>query len=40
LIDPSIGSNSNAAENGLDAEKDRADIFEIDPLSGNFGLSS
>ena len=23
----SIGSNSNAAENGLDAEKDRADIF-------------
>jgi glucose/arabinose dehydrogenase len=25
-----VGSNSNAAENGLDAEKMRADILEID----------
>jgi glucose/arabinose dehydrogenase len=32
----SIGSNSNAAENGLDAEKDRADIFEIDRSSGQW----
>jgi glucose/arabinose dehydrogenase len=30
----SIGSNSNAAENGLEAEKDRAAIFEIDRTSG------
>lgn len=29
-----VGSNSNAAENGLDAEKMRADILEIDLKSG------
>jgi len=29
-----VGSNSNAAENGLDAEKLRADILEIDLESG------
>jgi glucose/arabinose dehydrogenase len=32
----SIGSNSNAAENGLDVEKDRADIFEIDRATGQW----
>lgn len=30
-----VGSNSNAAENGLDEEKDRADILEIDPATGS-----
>jgi len=30
----SVGSNSNAAENGLDAEKDRAAILEVDTKSG------
>ena len=34
----SIGSNSNAGENGLDAEKDRADIFEIDRSSGQWRI--
>jgi len=29
-----VGSNSNVAENGLDAEKERAAILEIDPASG------
>ena len=29
-----IGSNSNAAENGIDAEKDRAAILEVDAHSG------
>jgi glucose/arabinose dehydrogenase len=29
-----IGSNSNAGENGLGAEKDRARIIEIDPATG------
>jgi len=29
-----IGSNSNAGENGLDWEKDRARIIEIDPMTG------
>jgi glucose/arabinose dehydrogenase len=29
-----VGSNSNAAENGLDAEKMRADILEVDIKSG------
>jgi glucose/arabinose dehydrogenase len=28
-----VGSNSNVAENGLDAEKDRAAIWEVDPLT-------
>jgi len=31
----SIGSNSNVGENGIDAEKDRADIWEIDLSTGN-----
>jgi glucose/arabinose dehydrogenase len=34
----SIGSNSNAAENGLDAEKDRAAIFEIDRATGQWRI--
>jgi glucose/arabinose dehydrogenase len=29
-----IGSNSNAAENGRDAEQDRAQIWEVDPKTG------
>lgn len=30
----SVGSNSNVAENGMDAEKDRADILAIDRATG------
>ncbi len=30
-----VGSNSNAAENGIDAEKERAAIWEIDPKTGH-----
>lgn len=29
-----IGSNSNIGENGMDAERDRAAILEIDPVTG------
>ncbi len=29
-----IGSNSNVAENGMEAETNRADILEIDPVTG------
>jgi glucose/arabinose dehydrogenase len=29
-----IGSNSNVAENGIDAEKERAAVWEIDPATG------
>jgi glucose/arabinose dehydrogenase len=29
-----VGSNSNAAENGIDKEEDRAAIWEIDPATG------
>jgi len=29
-----VGSNSNVGENGLDEEKDRAAILEVDPASG------
>jgi glucose/arabinose dehydrogenase len=29
-----VGSNSNAGENGLDQEEDRAQILEIDPATG------
>ena len=29
-----VGSNSNAGENGLDWEKDRAQILELDPATG------
>jgi len=31
----SVGSNSNAAENGLEQEVERAAIWEIDPLTGS-----
>jgi glucose/arabinose dehydrogenase len=31
----SVGSNSNVAENGIEAEKDRAAIWEIDLLTGD-----
>ena len=31
-----VGSNSNAGENGIDAEKDRADILDVDPASGQW----
>jgi glucose/arabinose dehydrogenase len=30
-----VGSNSNAAENGIDAEKERAAVWEIDLKTGN-----
>jgi len=30
-----VGSNSNAAENGLDAERERAAVWEIDPRTGS-----
>jgi glucose/arabinose dehydrogenase len=29
-----VGSNSNVGENGIEAEKDRADVLEIDRVSG------
>jgi glucose/arabinose dehydrogenase len=29
-----VGSNSNAAENGLDAEAERAAVWEVDPATG------
>ena len=29
-----VGSNSNAAENGVEAERDRAAIWEVDPTTG------
>jgi glucose/arabinose dehydrogenase len=29
-----VGSNSNAAENGIEAETNRADILEVDPANG------
>jgi glucose/arabinose dehydrogenase len=32
----SVGSNSNAAENGIEAEKDRAAILEVDPQAGTY----
>jgi glucose/arabinose dehydrogenase len=33
-----VGSNSNAAENGIDAEKERAAVWEIDAASGSHRL--
>ena len=30
-----VGSNSNIAENGIDAEEGRAAIWEIDPADGS-----
>jgi hypothetical protein len=32
----SVGSNSNIAENGIEAEKDRASILEVDPQAGTY----
>jgi glucose/arabinose dehydrogenase len=32
----SVGSNSNVAENGLEAEKDRAAVLEVDPQAGTY----
>ena len=31
-----VGSNSNVAENGIKAERGRADIWEVDPKSGRY----
>lgn len=31
-----VGSNSNAAENGIEAETNRADILELDPATGKW----
>jgi glucose/arabinose dehydrogenase len=31
-----VGSNSNAGENGIDKEKDRAAILDVDPASGQW----
>jgi glucose/arabinose dehydrogenase len=31
----SIGSNSNVAENGIEQEKERAAVWEVDPQTGN-----
>jgi glucose/arabinose dehydrogenase len=31
-----VGSNSNAAENGIEAETNRADILEVDPATGKW----
>ncbi len=33
-----IGSNSNVGENGIDAEKGRADIWEVDPRTGTHSV--
>ncbi len=35
LLYATVGSNSNVAENGIDAERERAAIWEIDPATGN-----
>jgi glucose/arabinose dehydrogenase len=32
----SVGSNSNVAENGIEQEKDRAAILEVDPQAGTY----
>lgn len=34
LLYVSVGSNSNVGDNGLDAEKERAAIWEVDPATG------
>ena len=31
-----VGSNSNVGENGIEAEKDRADVLEVDRVSGKW----
>jgi glucose/arabinose dehydrogenase len=36
LLYASIGSNSNIAENGFEAERERAAILEIDPQTGTY----
>ena len=33
-----VGSNSNVGENGIEAEKDRADVLEVDRASGQWRL--
>ena len=33
-----VGSNSNAAENGMDKEYERAAIWEVDPMAGTYRL--
>ena len=33
-----VGSNSNIAENGIDAEKDRAAVLEVDRVSGQWSV--
>ena len=33
-----VGSNSNAAENGMDKEYERASVWEIDPAAGTYRL--
>ncbi|WP_282342277.1 sorbosone dehydrogenase family protein [Pseudomonas sp. PS02288] len=38
LLYVSVGSNSNVAENGIDAERDRAGILEVDPARGTSRL--
>lgn len=38
LLYATVGSNSNIVENGLDAERDRAAIWEIDRLSGRYRI--
>ena len=35
-LDATVGSNSNIAENGIDAEKDRAAVLEVDRASGQW----
>lgn len=38
LLYASVGSNSNVGENGMEAEKDRAAIWEIDRASGRWRI--
>ncbi|MBV9112404.1 MAG: sorbosone dehydrogenase family protein [Hyphomicrobiales bacterium] len=38
LLYVGVGSNSNITENGMEAEKDRASIWEVDRASGRFRL--
>ena len=38
LLYVTVGSNSNVAENGMEVERDRAAIHEVDPASGRMRL--
>lgn len=38
LLYVTVGSNSNVAENGMDAEENRAAILEVDPITGKTRL--